>query len=766
MIGPATLPISSLSLTRTTLLSLFYLLGLLLATWPWGGYGLMGVGFVAGLVVPRWWRSGPRFTFWLLAGLVGLLATVYLQSRVPQPVPNDISRFISEGKVSQVVTVRGRIASDPRLTRSQKVRFVLDAKQLDELIAETDVARANQDVGGKLYVTVPPLRATGLQSGQRVAITGRLYQPQPATNPGGFDFRAYLAKQGIFAGMSGQQVTLVDAQPPWGLWAVRQRIVRSLTRWLGVPEGLLVSSMVMGRRAVDLPYPIQDQFAWAGLAHTLAASGFHVSLLLGVVLGLTRRLAAPIRVGAGGVTLLLFVGLTGLQPSVLRAAVMGMGALLALATERKQRSLGSLLLAAVLLLVFNPLWIWDLGFQLSFLATLGLLVTSPPLIRWLNWLPPTIAAMIAVPIAAYLWTLPLSLYTFGQTSPYAVLINVITLPLVVILSLGGMVSATVGSLFPIAGSALAMLLLPFGRWLLAIVAAFGDLPSSILALGTLSLGQLLALYGLILLVWLQPWWQRRWWLAYGLGIAIVAVPFWQLQTTLLRTTVLSTTQAPVAVIQDRGQVTLINSGDELTARLTVVPFLQQQGTNRLHWAVDLATPQPDPNHLSGWQLILGYLPIDRFYAAQSATTEANPLLQWASQQGSTYEMLAPNQAATSGLVSLQRLDTTPPLWQFQVHDTTWLWLDSLPESEQIALASQVRSVSVLWWEGGPIVPQLLAVLQPKVAIASASLVDPETLAQLEAQQTQVFWTGRDGALQWTPQAGFTPTLEGVEVPAW
>ncbi len=760
------MPYSSPRLTRTTLLSLFYLLGVLLATLPWGGYGVMGVGGVAGLIVPRLWRTGPRLSFWLLAGLIGFLASVYLQSRVPQPLANDISHFVTEGHSSQVVTVRGQIASEPRLTRGQKVRFFLNAKQLDELIAETNVARANQDVGGKVYVTVPPLQATGLQAGQRVAITGRLYPPQPATNPGGFDFQAYLAKQGAFVGLSGYQVTLVDDEPPWGLWAVRQRIVRSLTRWLGAPEGLLVSSMVMGRRAVDLPYAIQDQFAWAGLAHTLAASGYHVSLLLGVVLGLTQRLSARVRVFAGLLTLALFVSLTGLQPSVLRAAVMGVGALLALATERKTRSLSTLLLAAVLLLLLNPLWIWDLGFQLSFLATLGLLVTSPPLIRWLNWLPPTIAAMIAVPIAAYIWTLPLSLYTFGQTSPYAVLINVLTMPLISILSLGGMISAGVGVLYPPAGSGLALLLLPFCRWLLAIVAAFADLPASMLALGTLSLGQLLALYSLILLVWLQTWWQRRWWLAYALGIAIVAVPFWQLQTTLLRATVLSTPQDPVLVLQDRGRVTLINSGNELTARLTVLPFLQQQGTNRLHWAVNMAADASDPTHLQGWQLILGSLPLQTFYAAPPPGAEANLLAQWATQAVSTYAVLAPNQRVTSGLVSLQRLATEPPLWQFQIHDTTWLWLDALPESVQLSLASQLRVVSVLWWGGGPIVPELLAVLQPQVAIASASVVDPGTLAQLEERKTQVFWTGRDGALQWTPQSGFRPTLESAETTAW
>jgi competence protein ComEC len=85
---------------------------------------------------------------------------------------------------------------------------------------------------------------------------------------------------------------------------------------------------------------------------------------------------------------------------------MGCGALIGLVVQRKRKPLNSLLIAATLLLLFNPVWIWDIGFELSFLATLGLMVTVQPLIKRLDWLPPAIASLVAVPITASIWTLP------------------------------------------------------------------------------------------------------------------------------------------------------------------------------------------------------------------------------------------------------------------------------------------------------------------------------------------------------------------------
>ncbi len=107
-----------------------------------------------------------------------------------------------------------------------------------------------------------------------------------------------------------------------------------------------------------------------GLSHVLAASGFHVALLLGIIFWITRSLSPKKKLIIGIIILILYVGLTGIQPSILRASLMGTAILISQVLERKTNALGTLLLSAFLLLLFNPLWIWDLGFQLSFLATL------------------------------------------------------------------------------------------------------------------------------------------------------------------------------------------------------------------------------------------------------------------------------------------------------------------------------------------------------------------------------------------------------------
>ncbi|MDY7013499.1 MAG: ComEC/Rec2 family competence protein, partial [Cyanobacteriota bacterium] len=339
---------------------------------PWQSWGILALGWIilgilAGVAVPRIWRMGPRFALWLAAGGVAALAIAHLQLRVPQPASNDVSHLVPQ--LEEEVTIRGTILEMPTLNRKQNLRFLFAAD------------RANgQAVSGKVYVTLPLLQGTGLVPGMAIALRGNLYQPQPPTYPGAFDFQAFLARRGAFSGLSA---TLVEAPPnrPWGWWKVRQRVVRAQVRSLGSPVGQLVSSMVLGRRAVDLPFEVQDSFRQAGLSHVLAASGFHVSLLLGLLLVLTRKLGARTRLGIGLTTLLVYVGLTGLQPSVMRAALMGAGALVALSAERKVKPLGLLLVVAAVLLLVNPLWIWDLGFQLSFLATGGLIVTVPAITK-------------------------------------------------------------------------------------------------------------------------------------------------------------------------------------------------------------------------------------------------------------------------------------------------------------------------------------------------------------------------------------------------
>ena len=738
-----------MSQTNAVTLCLAYIIGLLSTSVSWGGYGIITIGFFLGCLVKKiyseesfikWRKFKP--SLFLVAGVVGFLATVYFQIRTPQPAVNDISQFVNNGK--QVVVVRGEVSSLPRLTRSQKGQFWLEAKELNQ-------GGKVIKVTGNLYVTVPLLQSTALYPRQAIAIKGILYKPKPATNPGGFDFKRFLQQQSTFAGMNGMQVSFTPGeQPKWGLWQVNKHIVRSQIRWLGSPEGQLVSSMVLGSKAVDLPYDIKDLFVRVGLAHALAASGFQTALILGLVIALSKGLSPKWQFSCGAVALVGFVGLTGLQPSVLRAVIMGFGALIGVATSRKIKPLGSLLVAATLLLLWNPLWIWDLGFELSFLATLGLVVTVPPLITMLDWMPSAIATLIAIPLAAMLWTLPLQLYIFGVIPPYSLVVNILTIPLISIISIGGIFSAIAALIWSTAGSAIAWLLYYPTYILIWLVQFFYQLPGNSLATGKIALWQLLAVYGLTSLVWFLPWLHKRWWLVGVMVVSLVLVPIWH-SATDFRITVLADKVEPVIVVQDRGKVLLVNSGNVTSARFTVLPFLQQQGINSIDWAISTNTLKDN----DGWMEILAQMPVKSFYSIGEDK-------KIRSLNGGSYKVLVAGEKVVAGSTQIELTDDRIPLWQLQIQNQKWLLVSNTQLSnKKIQVTSQnIPSVQVLLFAKN-LDADLVAAIKPEVAIAYSQYTVSNT-ASFKKIKTKIFLTGRDGAIQWTPNNKFESTIETVE----
>ncbi|MHC5722932.1 MAG: DUF4131 domain-containing protein, partial [Nostoc sp.] len=161
--------------TSGVIICLGYIFGLLFTAVPWGGMWILVLGIVGAILfrrrtasrqlaqkpenagsknkaVPNIWQTTPHPRIWLAAGLVGLLATLYLQWRVPQPGAKDISQFVPPGNITnqeQLVIVRGEVASNPRLTRSQRGQFLLEATQLDEVKNEKGSAGVPKGVTGK-----------------------------------------------------------------------------------------------------------------------------------------------------------------------------------------------------------------------------------------------------------------------------------------------------------------------------------------------------------------------------------------------------------------------------------------------------------------------------------------------------------------------------------------------------------------------------------------------------------------------------------------
>ncbi|AFZ02316.1 ComEC/Rec2 family competence protein [Calothrix sp. PCC 6303] len=767
------------------IICLGYILGLMLAALPWGGWWTLVLGIGCAVVFQRLRlmrrkskpgaeektkttsQTIPHPRFFLIAGLVGLLASFYVQWRIPHPQANDISNFVPPGNNSnqeQLFVVRGTVESTARVTRSQRGQFWLEASQLlDDVKKEEGNDAGSKAATGKVYVTVPLLQATGLRPGQQISVTGVLYKPKAAANPGSFDFQEFLKKEGAFAGLSGRQVNILQEDKKWGWWKLREQIMRSHVRSLDIPEGPLVSAMVLGSKAVDMPYDVRDMFVQAGLAHALAASGFQTSLILGVILSLTRRAKRSTQLIVGSIALLGFLGLTGFQPAVLRAVIMGFAALIALVLRRKVVQLGSLILAATLLLLFNPLWIWDLGFQLSFLATLGLIVTVPAITRRLGWMPPAIASLIAVPLAATIWTLPLQIYSFGVVPTYSLLLNIVTTPLISVISIGGFLSAIAALIVPDAGSAIAGILHYPVQWLLQLVHLFAKSPGNSLAVGTISTIQMVVIYTLFVLVWLVDWWRRRWLLAGAIAITLILIPILHSANTLFRVTMLAASGEPVIVIQDQNKVTVVNSGDEGIGRFTILPFLQQQGVNQIDLAV-ASDFQGDGDN--GWLELLPRLPIKAMYdyssKPENALTSIAIQKEVQKRQG-IYQPLAVGQTINAGSVVMQLVNDQLPILQMQVQGKTWLFIGNLKagEIQQLVKAGTLPKPQVLWCQPQTL-KELVPLLQPEVSITTNADLDAQALSELSQVKTKLFFTGRDGAIQWTPKGQFEAFIQANE----
>ena len=660
-----------------------------------------------------WWQSPPK-KIWLIAGLIAIFAVVYLEIRTPYPSANDISHLLKNNVVNSI-KITGNIISEIRLNRRENLQFWLEVKEFSLRNLPTKKSE------GKLYVTLPNLAENQVYPGQEITVKGLLYRPRRANNPNAFDFANYLARQGAFAGLKGE-IIIDKKSPTWGVWQIRQRIVEAQIQGLGQEKGTLLSSITLGRQAVNLPAKITDLFIKTGLAHILAASGFHVAILLGFVLTITRNLSPKKQFIIALTILIIYGSLTGLQPSVLRAILMGIGALIGLLYNRQVNSLGSLLLAATIILLWQPLWIWDLGFQLSFLATLGLIITVPLLKDKIDYFPNLIAEPIAISLAATLWTMPLLMFTFNSIALYNIPINIITTPLITLISLGGVFTAFLGLIYPPLGSIGASILYYPLKLLLQITNLFSLLPFSTYSTGKLSLGVMLIIYICLTLICFNIWFRQRWHLVGLFILTLILIPIIYQHFTLTQVTVLATKSQPVIIIQNRGNTLLINGEEPATARYTVLPFLRQEGINQIQGAITV-------NNSAQFSTISEDIPIKKTIT------------------------LSQLEKFNLGEITGQLIEKN--LFKFQVKNQSWLWIinPKIPVN-----LSQEFSPLVLLWQGSNLDKQWLESIRPQTAIAVTTNLSRNARNQLRKARIKTYWTGRDGAIQWTAKNGFQPFL--------
>lgn len=697
--------------------------------------------------LPRFWLFAPPRVLLFSSGLVVLFAVVYFHFRLPHQGINDVSNQLNKfnSNFSPVVEVTGKIITNPRLTRNDKIKFIVQAETI-KLSSET-----TENVTGKLYVTVPLLESIGLYPSQIVTLKGKLYQPSVNLNPAGFNFKNYLLNQGIFAGFTAEEVKVIQGGNAFNyqLWQLRHRIITTHIRHLKVPIGNLISAMVLGRREVDLPYEIQDLFTRVGLVHILAVSGFHVSLWLGLILFLTQNFSANNRLIVGFFSLLIYPIFTGFYPSILRATLMGFAVLIGIVKEQKVNSFGSLLLAATILLLINPLFIWNLGFQLSFLATLGLIVTLPAIVNRLDWLPPNLSNLVAVPIASSIWVFPLLIYTFNTICTYSILVNIILIPLVIIISLGAMITALIGLISPPSGSAIAFLLYYPTLSLIKIVEWFDNLPGSSLMTGKISLAGLIFCYLIFLVILIIPWCQKRWQLVSLFLLIVLIIPIFIQKINLNQVTILATKNQPIIVIQNQGKTTtLINKLNPDIIQYNLLPFLAYQGINKIDYLI-VFNPEENSQNNSNLLSIVENIP------------SRNISLKFNSNQNHN-QNLNLDETFFFNNNHLKLISQKPAIVEVTVFNQKWILLWGNKSSlDQIKLNN--INADILLWKGFDFNDNWLKSMNGKVAISFQSDLSPTMKRQLEKHEIEFYSTKNDGAIQYIPKKGFQSYLQEYDI---
>ena len=336
-----------------------------------------------------------------------------------------------------------------------------EASLAGRVVAEPDVRELTQRIrlrleGGDTVLVVAPLYPE-LRIGDSITARGMLERPEPFATDGGRTFRydRFLAKDGIYLIMERAAITRVDAAPTTlerlhqALVSLKHGFQGGLGNALPEPHASLASGLITGGKQ-GLGERLLDAFIVSGLVHIVVLSGYNVMIVAEAVLRMLGFLSRRAAAVAAGVVIALFVLVAGAGAASVRAGLMASLALTARATGRTYAVCRALLAAGALMLLANPLLLaYDPGFQLSFVATLGLILGAPRLAHVLGFIRGGFwRELCAATLAAQLAVLPLLLYQTGLFSFVSIPANLLVLPVVPLAMLLGALAGVLGFIAP------------------------------------------------------------------------------------------------------------------------------------------------------------------------------------------------------------------------------------------------------------------------------------------------------------------------------
>lgn len=351
--------------------------------------------------------------------------------------------------------------------------------------------------------------------GDIVEITGKLAKPDNFITDQGkeFDYIHYLAKDDIYYTMSFAKVSVLGHDAPSRILEIllsfKSRLMEHISDVVPEPESTFLGGIALGARA-GISSELRDDFITTGTIHIVALSGYNISIVAKYIQDFFALfLSFGAALYAGGVAIVLFVLTTGAQATAVRAGIMALLVLVAKRTGRTYEITRALMIAGFFMVLHNPdILVHDVSFQLSFLATLGIIYGTPIFEKWfgkkddekmavgiLEKAKRGMRDIVATTLAAQIAVLPFIMYTMGTLSLISFPINIVILPFIPIAMALGFIIALLG----FAGSWLTLPLGYAATLLLSLVLSLiewgADVPHALVAVRNMPLFVALAVYG-------------------------------------------------------------------------------------------------------------------------------------------------------------------------------------------------------------------------------------------------------------------------------
>jgi competence protein ComEC len=443
-----------------------------------------------------------HFSPTILSLLIVFLSLGAIRYQVSVPANNP--SFIGYYNDREIEYILDGIVAEPPDQRDTYTNLRLKVKQLHAIGEE-----AFTPVNGSLLARVPA--NTNFSYGDLIRLQGRIVTPSENED---FSYREYLINQGIYSYLNYPSTRLLQqgqGNPiQSALYGFKHKALGEIYTLFPDPEASLMAGILLGVEG-GIPQAVQEAFRLTGTSHIIVISGFNITIIAAVfALSFSRLLGKGKGAFVAAIGILLYTLLVGANAAVVRAALLGLLTLLGRQFGRRQVGLNSLAFTGAIMAMISPTVLWDVSFQLSFAATLGIMLYAEPLTDWFirfasHFLPSEKVERLAGPvgeyslltIAAQVTTLPLMIYYFKQLSLTSLIANPLILPAQPAVMVLGGISVLSGMVFQPLGQIIAWITWPFMAYTIRIVEWLAGIAHGSIALGQVAFPIILIFYGIL-----------------------------------------------------------------------------------------------------------------------------------------------------------------------------------------------------------------------------------------------------------------------------